>query len=128
MGTFIQNSTMKSASDNGAETLEVLVSTGFSFTMVPAAIRKRLGVVPHRTVSRRLANGQREQRRIGSVMADLDGVEESILCVFGEPGSPPIIGAHILEGFLLAVDTVEQRLVPVEGLLVIEADPCPTSR
>ena len=115
MGTFTQGITLKSASGNGAETLEALVDTGSSFTMVPAAVLERLGVEPHRTVPLRLANGQRERRRIGWVRIELDGMEETTLCVFGEPGSPPIIGAHTLEGFLLAVDTLEQRLVPVEG-------------
>jgi len=35
--------------------------------------------------------------------------------VFGATGSPPTIGAVTLEGFLLGVDPVEKRLVPVEG-------------
>ena len=42
-------------------------------------------------------------------------VAGGIICVFGDPDSPPIIGAHTLEGFLLSVDPVQQRLVPVEG-------------
>ena len=51
-------------------------------------------------------------------MAQIDGVESTTLCVFGDPDAPPLIGAHTLEGFLLVVDPVEQRLVPREGLLM----------
>jgi len=32
-----------------------------------------------------------------------------------EPGALAVIGAHTLKGFLLGVDPVGQRLVPVEG-------------
>jgi len=103
-------------SDSGrTETVEALVGTGSTFTSVPATVLERLGVVPQRTVRLRLANGQVEEQRIGRLLAQLDGMQESIICVFGPPGSPPVIGAHTLEAFLLGVDPVEQRLVPVEG-------------
>ncbi len=101
---------------NGAsETIEALVDTGSTFTTVPAAVLERLGIQPHRTIPLRLANGQINDRQIGRVMAQLDGVEEEILCVFGGPADLPIIGAHTLEAFLLGVDPDRQRLVPVEG-------------
>ena len=51
-------------------------------------------------------------------MAQIDGVESTTLCAFGDPDAPPLIGANTLEGFLLVVDPVEQRLVPREGLLM----------
>ena len=114
MGTFTHPISLISESGH-TETLEALVDTGATFTAVPAAVLERLGVVPHRTVTLRLANGQLEQQRIGEVWAELDGVRSTIICVFGERGSPAVIGAHTLEAFLLAVDPVEQRLVPVEG-------------
>jgi predicted aspartyl protease len=114
MGTFTHGITLTSDSDR-TETVEALVDTGATFTSIPAALLERLGVTPHRTVRLRLANGQVEEQRIGRLLAQLDGMQESIICVFGAPGSPPVIGAHTLEAFLLGVDPVEQRLVPVEG-------------
>jgi hypothetical protein len=48
-------------------------------------------------------------------MIGLSGTEEITYVVFGEPGSPPSIGAITLESLLLGVDPVEQRLVPVDG-------------
>ena len=38
--------------------------------------------------------------------------------VFAEDGSEPLLGAVTLEIFLLAVDSVRQRLIPVRGLLM----------
>ena len=43
------------------------------------------------------------------------GIEGPTYVVLGENGSPAAIGAVTLEGFLLGVDPVEKRLVPVEG-------------
>ena len=48
-------------------------------------------------------------------MVELDGNEGPTYVVFGNQDSPAIIGAVTLEGFLLGVDPVEKRLVPVEG-------------
>ena len=114
MGTLIHTITL--GSDSGlTETVETLVDTGATFGAVPAEVLERLGVIPHREIRLRLANGQVDHVLIGEVRAELDGVRHTIICSFGEPGSPAVIGAHTLEAFLLEVDPVEQRLVPVDG-------------
>lgn len=114
MGTFTHAITLI-ASSGGSETVEALVDTGSTFTSVPATVLERLGVRRGRRVRLRLANGQIQECQLGAVMAELDGQRETILCIFGEPGWPAVIGAHTLEAFLLAPDPVEKRLVPVEG-------------
>ncbi len=43
---------------------------------------------------------------------------EFSLCVFGESGSDALLGAFTIEGLGLEVDPVNQRLVPVELLLI----------
>ena len=63
-----------------------------------------------------MANGEVVEHQMGEVAAQLDGVRTTIHCVFGPEGAPPLIGAHTLEAFLMAVDPVEQRLVPVDAL------------
>ena len=92
------------------------MDTGATFASVPSQILERLGVVPERTIRLRLANGQIETRQIGIVRAEIDKEQTTILCVFGNPAAPPLIGAHTLEAFLLAVDPVERRLVPTDAL------------
>ena len=39
------------------------------------------------------------------------------LVIFADNGVQPLLGAYTLEAFLLAVDPVNRRLVPVSGLL-----------
>jgi predicted aspartyl protease len=101
--------------EGDSRTVEALVDTGSSFSTVPSPVLEELGIVPHRVVRLRLANGEVSERRIGRVMVQLDGIQEETLCVFGSPDDLPTIGAHTLEALLLGVDPHGQRLVPVEG-------------
>ena len=115
MGTFAYTITLVSASGDTLETVEALVDTGATFTSVPTPVLERLGVEPERTVRLRLANGQIEERPLGTVRAELNGTQSTIPCVFGQPGEPSVIGAVTREIFLLSVDPVEQKLVPAIG-------------
>lgn len=113
--TFTHPITLHAASEDYSEELEALVDTGSTFTSVPAPVLRRLGIASLGIVSLRLANGQVERRTISEVRAHLNGEARTIICVFSDPDAPAVIGAHTLEGFLLSVDPVEQRLVPVPG-------------
>ena len=117
MGTFFHDITLIGPSGN-RQTLEALVDTGAAFTTVPAALLQSLGVRPHRHIRLRIANGEIVEWPVSRVMAELDGLQEEILCVFGSEDAPAFIGAHTLEAFLLMVDPVEQKLVPKEALLM----------
>ena len=117
MGTFSHRITLIAPS-GASETLDALVDTGAMFTTIPTPILERLGVRPFDTLPVRFANGQIEAWPIGQVEAELNGRRRPILCLFGSPDAPPIIGAHTLEAFLLAVDPVEEKLVPKEAYLM----------
>ena len=117
MSTFFYPITL--VSDNGqTQTIEALVDTGSSFTTIAGETLTRLGVKPFARVRLRLANGQRTENDLGEIGARIDDwAERTIICAFGEPSAPPIIGAHTLEAFLLAVDSDGHRLLPVDGWL-----------
>ena len=116
MGTFTHAITMFDPSGQRSETVEATVDTGSTFTLMPTPLLERLGAVPRRTIRLRQASGQIIERSLEDVEAQLNGVRGIIACLLGEPNDPPIIGAVTLETFLLGVDPVEQRLVPVVGL------------
>ena len=118
MGTFFHPITLVAVGGDSRETVEALVDSGSIFSTFPATMLERLGVRPQRVVRLRLANGQVETRTIGEVSAELADETATIICIFGAADAPPIIGAHTLEAFLLAVDPVGQRLVPVEAYWV----------
>ena len=47
----------------------------------------------------------------GEARATVDGESVTTLVVFGEDGASALLGAYTLEGLVMAVDPVEQRLV-----------------
>jgi predicted aspartyl protease len=117
MGTFFHPITLIGPT-GASDTVEGMVDRGAMFTVVPAPILERLGVRSFDTIPVRFASGQEERWPIGQLEARLDGRERPILCLFGSPDAPPLIGAHTLEAFLLMVDPIEQKLVPKEALLM----------
>ena len=47
----------------------------------------------------------------------IDGYEAGRMVIFGEDDAESLIGADTLQGFLLLVDSVDERLVPRNGRL-----------
>lgn len=117
MGTLFHHITLIGPT-GASETLDGMVDTDAMFTVIPAPILERLGVRPFRTMPVRFANGHVEQWPVGQLDAELQGTRMPILCLFGSPDPPPLIGAHTLAAFLLPVDVVERKLVPKEALLM----------
>ena len=64
-----------------------------------------------------LADGRRVFMDYGRAWVTIDGEREMTVVVFGADDAPPLLGAYTLEGLALAVDPVEQRLVPTQLIL-----------
>ena len=47
----------------------------------------------------------------------IDGKKEVTLVVFADEGTEALLGAYTLQGMLLAVDTPNEQLISVDGLL-----------
>lgn len=98
------------------ETVEALVDTGSSYTWVPTQILERLDVRPHLQREFETADGRVIQRDMAVTMVRWDGETMPTLVVFAGNGDAVLLGAYTLEGFALAPDPVNQRLVRVRGL------------
>ncbi|MDP2935372.1 MAG: Retroviral aspartyl protease, partial [Dehalococcoidia bacterium] len=68
------------------------------------------------------ADGREASYPIAQVRVRLDGRERFTICVFGEEGTEPLLGAVTLEEFGLAVDPLNKRLIPVRGYLLRGTD------
>ena len=101
--------------------IDALVDTGATYTLLPADILVRLGIVSvgHRHFE--LAYDRLVQYDIGEARLRLNGAELTVLVVFAPEGTSPLLGATALELFGLAADPVNQRLIPVPALLKIAA-------
>jgi len=103
------------------ETMEALVDTGATYTWVPAPILQGLGLQPAFRFPFITADGRRIERDMAEARVRLDGQERTTLVVFGDAGTQPLLGAYTMEGFGLAPDPLNRRLIPVPGLLLKSA-------
>ena len=118
MGTFYHRSAIASATRGPFEEIQALVDTGATYTCIPRSILEHLGVVVEELRPFLLADGRTVDYRIAPIRVRLDGRTRFTICIFGEEGTQPLLGAVTLEEFGLAVDPVAKRLVPVPGLLL----------
>ena len=98
------------------ERIEALADTGASFTWVPADVLRRLGVAPEARWEFEIADGTVIERDVGETIVRVDGEERATTVVFGDPGSRALLGAYTMEGFRLAPDPVNRRLIRVRPL------------
>ena len=97
--------------------IEATVDTGAAYTTLPARLLRELGIAPMGKRRFLLADGRRIEMDYGEALATIDGENVTNLVVFGEDDAPALLGAYTLEGLALAVDPVEQRLVPTHLIM-----------
>lgn len=104
------------ARDNGHfETVDALVDTGATHSIIPAELLHRLGVQPEHTIRLRLADGGLIERQAGTAnfSAETEAGERTYagaMVVFGNEGQY-LMGMTTLESLGMAVDTVRQTLI-----------------
>ena len=118
MGTFQVNIDVGDPQGERHEAMDTLVDTGSTYSTLPGSVLRRLGVSADRQVEFELADGRIVKHDVGQTRVRIDGQSAIVPVVFAEEGSEPLLGAVTLEIFLLTVDPVRQRLVPIRGLLM----------
>ena len=121
MGTFSVAVVLGNPDTAARETVDSLVDTGATFSVMPASLLRRLGIEPTRTRQLRFANGQVEERQTGMAFFEVDGIDCEAMVVFG-PEDLHLLGATTLEALLLIVDPINKQLVPEVGLLMRGGD------
>jgi predicted aspartyl protease len=118
MSTF--NVTLEVGDPKGEafESVEALVDTDSTFTVLPVSLLRRLGVTPHRRTRFEMADGSQTDWDVGQTVVRLKETTQTTVVVFGSDNTEPTLGAVTLEEFLLGVDPVRQELVPATGLLM----------
>ena len=118
MGTFSVAVEIGNPGGTRYESLAALADTGASYTSVPATMLRSLGVPVQDQVTFILDDGSRILRNVGRTWIRIDGKSEITLVVFGDEDAAPLLGAYTLQGLLLGVDSPNEQLVPVPGLLM----------
>ncbi len=97
--------------------LEATVDTGAAYTVVPETKLHELGVEPRGLRRFKLADGTTIEGAFGEVLATIDDDTVTTIVIFGADSGPTLLGAYTLEGLALAVDPLQQRLVPAVMIL-----------
>ena len=113
MGTVITTVEVGDLQGRNFQRLEVEVDTGSTYTALPRELLQALGVPVARTVASRLADGSEKPAQVGYANVRLKGAELITPVIFAEEGEPSLLGAITLEDALLAVDPVNNELIPV---------------
>lgn len=125
MGTFTVEIEVGDPAGDRFESVEALVDTGATYTMVPASLLDRLGIAPVAQMNFILADGQRIERDVGEASLRIGDSTFHSPVVFANEDSNVLLGAVTLQIFGLGVDPLNERLVPVDGLLVSPILPDP---
>ena len=112
MGLFTSRITVSDIDRTRAETVDAVVDTGASYSIVPASALRRLGVVPLRKDEYETADGRTIECDIGLAWVTVDGRETTTPVVFGIHETLTLLGAVTLQELNLAVDPKGERLIP----------------
>ena len=123
MGTFSVPLEVADPQGRHYQTVDALADSGMTYTVFPASLLERLGVVPYSTRRVVLADGSRVERGFGRTRMRLDGREDMSPVLFCDEGVQPLLGAVTLEIFGLGIDRVNGRLMPVDALMLAAAKP-----
>ena len=114
--------TLYGADPSRAITLDGVIDTGATFTVVPAPVLDELGISRAESALFSLADGSVQELPIGFAMLELQGHTAPIRVVFGSHRRKTLIGLTGLEALRLAIDPVHRRLLPVDRIVLLPED------
>lgn len=114
VGTFSVDFVIRNRATAQARTLNGVVDTGASYTVIPAQILDELGIEREETKVFSFADGSRRELAIAWAEMELQGQRGNVYVMFGPDSRKTLIGALALETFALAADAKYRRLIPAE--------------
>ena len=118
MGVFSVTLEVADPTGRNFETVEAMVDSGATYTVLPASTLHRLGVEPFSTRRFVLADGSHVTRGFGNTWMRLNDREAVSPVVFWDEDARPLLGTVTLEILSLGIDPVNQRLVPVDAFML----------
>ena len=114
VGTFRVDFTIRNRSTGQARSLNGLVDTGASYTVIPETVLDELSIERDDLELFSLADGSVQELAIGWADMELQGRTRPVYVVFGTDRRKILLGAMALEAFALAADAKNQRLIRAE--------------
>jgi predicted aspartyl protease len=102
----------------GQGTLDFLVDSGATYTLLPTEVWQTIGLVPKRLVNFSLADGTKLERQVSECHIALDVGDGYSPVILGEPGDEALLGVVTLENLGLVFNPFSRTLHPMRLLLV----------
>ena len=98
--------------------VDFLIDSGAVYSLVPAAILKKLGIVSYKTLEFILADGTKISRKVGDAYFEYKGDGGAAPVIFGENGDEPLLGAATLKNIGLVLNPFKRELFPMRLLMM----------
>ncbi len=101
----------------GSRQVDGLADTAATFTKIPSAVAKDLGLEARFATAVELADGRTADRQLALAEVEIEGVRLPVLVALAENGEQPLIGYTTLEALGFKVDVVKhtlERTTPIE--------------
>ena len=110
MSDFHQAVEVGPADGTRFQRLIALVDPSTTYAVIPTTVLTTLGIAPQWRETIQTPGGQ-EELPLAEVLLKINDQQRTTVCVFGKPDAQPVLGAHTLLSFGLAVDADNQKLV-----------------
>lgn len=114
--TFIQGQ-VRSPRGKRHRVLRFLVDSGASYTLLPHAIWKAIGLKSKRRMTFTLADGTQIERMISECHITLPQGDGFTPVILGEPGDDALLGVITLENLGLTLNPFNRTLQPMHAML-----------
>jgi predicted aspartyl protease len=101
----------------GQRSLDFLVDSGATYTLLPFEVWQAIGLAPKRAVTFALADGTKVERAVSECHIALDAGDCHSPVILGEPGDDALLGVVTLENIGLVFNPFSRTLHPMRFLL-----------
>ena len=112
MTTFRQQVEVGPRDGSRYQPVIALVDTASTYAVMPSPMLSMLGIDPFWTGVLERADGRGEERSLAEIRLKIGEAERTVVCVFGQPDSQPVLGSHTLQAFGLRVEPGTSALAP----------------
>jgi predicted aspartyl protease len=105
------------AGPTGSRTLDFLVDSGATYSLLPYEVWTAIGLLPKRTVSFALGDGTRIERNVSECHIAFSMGDGHSPVILGEPGDAALLGVVTLENLGLVFNPFTRTLHPMKLLL-----------
>ena len=112
MTTFRQQVEVGPRDGSRYQPVIALVDTASTYAVMPSPMLSMLGIDPFWTGVLERADGRSEEGSLAEIRLKIGDAERTVVCVFGQPDSQPVLGSHTLQAFGLTVEPGTTALAP----------------